>query len=175
MYTVMDFDGLSTGPICHINAAITPGVVGAGTATGATPPTVTQLAATAAVNANAANQALIAQQAAANVSLPTTVPTKFNSNNLAPKAKARYENHLNTSYLMTETDMQPFPTPLGEVCPVLSYLGPPMGSGVTRQPDSNRVITRNGQFFSLVDQGNSGLKVFLTSVSSCIGTSLKAV
>ena len=36
-----------------------------------------------------------------------------------------------------------------------------MSTGVTLQPDSNRIITQNGQRFSLVDQGNSGLKVFL--------------
>ena len=68
---------------------------------------------------------------------------------------------------MSKNGMQPFPTPTGGVCPVLSYLYPPMGSGVTRQPDSNQIFTLNSQFFSLADQGNSGLKVFLASVPSC--------
>ena len=59
--------------------------------------------------------------------------------------------------------------------PVLSYLDPPLGSGATQQPDSNRTITQNGQFFSLADQGHSSLKVFLASVPSCNGTSPEAV
>ena len=140
----MNFGGLLlTGPICHINVGTGVGVVGAATYTGATALTPFQVtttpaaAATTAVTANAANQALVAQQAvaaaaaAAAAALAATLPTKFNSNNLPPKAKACYENHLNPSYLMTKTDMQPFPTPTGGVCPSLSYLNPPMGSFVT--------------------------------------------
>ena len=80
---------------------------------------------------------------------------------------------------MTKTDMQPFPTPtptpIGGVCPVMSYLDPPMGTSVTRQPDLNQIITRNDQFFSLANQGNSDLKVFLTSVLSCNSISVAAV
>ena len=76
---------------------------------------------------------------------------------------------------MTNSDMQPFPTPLGGVCPVLSYLDPPMGTGVVRQPDFNRIIARNGQFFSLAGQDHAGLKVFLASVPSCNGTSAEAI
>ena len=67
---------------------------------------------------------------------------------------------------MTESDIQPFLAPLGGVCPVLTYLDPPMGSGVTRQSDSKQLITWNGQLFSLADQRNSCLKVFLVSVPS---------
>ena len=69
-----------------------------------------------------------------------------------------------------------FSLQLGECalfCP--SYLDPPMGTGVTRQPDLNRLIARNGQFFSLADQSNIGLKVFLASVPSCNRISAKAV
>ena len=76
---------------------------------------------------------------------------------------------------MIKSDMQPFLTPTGGVCPTLAYLNPPMGTGVTQQPDSNQIMTRDGQFLSLVDQGNSGLKVFLARVPSCIGTSPEAV
>ena len=59
-FNVMDFTGLSlTGPVCHINAPTAPGIVGedegAGTATGATPPTAAQVVAAAAVTANDAN------------------------------------------------------------------------------------------------------------------------
>ena len=88
-------------------------------------------------NCCAANQAHVAQQAVANAVIAATLPTEFNFNNLAPKAKAWYENHLNSSYLMTKTDMQPFSTPFGGVCPVLAYLDPPMGTAFTRQPGSN--------------------------------------
>ena len=75
-YTVMDFDGLSTGPIRHINSATHTGVVG----TGAGPAAIAASAAAAAAvsaaaalspaaaataTATAANQALVAQQATA--------------------------------------------------------------------------------------------------------------
>ena len=149
----MDFAGLSLGPICPINSPTAPGVVatGAGATAVATPSTAAQVATTAAtattatatvtvtvtVTANAANQALIAQQATTAAAIAATLPTEFNSNNLPPEAKSRYVNHLHTMYLMTESDMQPFPIPLGGVCPVFSYFNPPMGSGVTQQPDSN--------------------------------------
>ena len=66
-------------------------------------------------------------------------------------------------------------SPEGPVCPIMSYLDPTMGTGGTRQPDSNQTITRNGQFFSLTNQSNSGLKVFLSSVPSCNGTSAEAI
>ena len=112
-FNVIDFTGLSlTGPVHHIHAptAPAPGVVGAGAGAtaGATQLTAAQVvAADAAVTANAANQALITQQAAAPAAaaLAATLPTKFNLNNLPPKVKAQYENHLDTSYLMTKTDM----------------------------------------------------------------------
>ena len=71
--------------------------------------------------------------------------------------------------------MHPYPTPTGEVCPDLSYLDPLMGTGVTFQPDSNCLISQNVQFFSLVDQGNSSLKVFLVSVPSYNSISAEAV
>ena len=57
----------------------------------------------------------------------------------------------------------------------MSYIYPPMGSGVTRQPNLNRIIARNVQFFSLADQGNSGLKMFLASVPSCNRIATEAV
>ena len=62
----MDFSGLLlTGPVCHINLATAPGVIGAGagaaTYAAATALTPVQATAAAAVNAAAANQALVAQ------------------------------------------------------------------------------------------------------------------
>ena len=41
--------------------------------------------------------------------------------------------------------------------------------------DANRIITRNGQFFPLVDQCNDGLKMFLNNIPSYHGTSPQAV
>ena len=95
--------------------------------------------------------------------------------NFQLEVKSRYENYLDTTYLMTNNGMQSFLTSLGEVCPVLSYLNPPMGTSVSRQPDSKRIITQNEQLFHLVHQGNSELKVFLPSVPSCNGTSPEVV
>ena len=61
MFTVMDFDGLSTtGPVCHVNVNLAPGIVGASAIARAAPLNPAQVIATAAVAANAANQALIA-------------------------------------------------------------------------------------------------------------------
>ena len=111
-FTVMDFGGLFlTSPICHINTATAPGVVGAATYAAAALTPAHVAATAAAVTTNAANQALIAQQAAAQAALATTLTTKFNSNHLPPKAKAQYENHLNPSYLMTKTDIVVFYNP----------------------------------------------------------------
>ena len=50
-----------------------------------------------------------------------------------------------------------------------------MSTGVTAQPDSNRLIACNGQFFALADQSHRGLKVFLASVPTYNGTTPKAV
>ena len=106
MFTVLDFDGLNiTGPICHLHTGTALGVVGASATTEVTPLTPAQVITTAAVTANADNQAFIAQQAAATTALAATIPTNFNLNNLPAKAKACYENHLNTTYLMSNSDM----------------------------------------------------------------------
>ena len=140
MFTVLDFDGLSiNGPVCHINTGTASGVVGTGACAGA-------CAATGDISLTPAQ--IIATAAAA----AATVPTAFNSNNLSPDIKTRHQNYLDTTYLMTNRDMQTFPTPLGKMCPILVYLDPLMGTGVVQQPDSNRIITRNGQFFALGDQ-----------------------
>ena len=172
-FDAMNFTGiLLTSPIRHINVGAGAGAVGAATCTATTALTLAQITTTAAVTATAANQALVVQQTVAAAALVATLPTEFNSNTLPAEAKARYEHHLNPNYLMTKTNMQPLPIPTGGVCPVMFYLDPPMGTGVTHQPDSNRIITQNGQLFPLADQGNSGLKVFLASVPSynCIST-----
>ena len=107
--------------------------------------------------------AQIATAAAAAV-LVAPLPATFNLLTLPSDVKARHLHHLGPGYLLTQSDMVPFSMATGGVCPSLSHLDPPMGTGVTRQPDSNRVIARDGQFFSLVDQGNTGLKVFFSSV-----------
>ena len=66
--------------------------------------------------------------------------------------------------------MIPFVTPPSGCVPVLSYLDPPIGAGVQRLPtDANRIITRNGQFFPLADQGTDGLKNFANNISVCHG------
>ena len=49
---------------------------------------------------------------------------------------------------MNQCDMAPFPMPTGEVCASFFNLDLPMGTGVTRQHNSNRVIARNRQLFS---------------------------
>ena len=106
---------LLTSPICHINAAgAGTGLGGAATYAAVTALTPAQAVAAAAVTINAANQALVAQSAAAAVVLAATLPTEFNSNNLPPAAKTRYENHLDPSYLMTKSDMHLYPTLTGE-------------------------------------------------------------
>ena len=58
----------------------------------------------------------------------------------------------------------------------LSYLDPPFGAGVMPSPsDSNRIITQNGQYLPLADQGNDGLKMFLNNIPPYHGTSPQAV
>ena len=176
-FAVMNFTSiLLTGPTCHINIA--------GASTGPTTyATVTALmpakiSPAGAVTVNAPNQALLSQSAAtaaAAAALAVTLPMEFNWNNLPPAAKARYENHFNPSHLMTESGIHSYPTPTRRVCPVLSYLDPSMGTGVTCQLDLNQLISQNGQFFPLANQGNSGLKVYLTSVPSCNGVSAEPV
>ena len=44
--------------------------------------------------------------------------------------KTRHQNHMGPTFLMTNGDMQPFPTAIGGVYPSFSYLDPPMGTGV---------------------------------------------
>ena len=61
-------------------------------------------------------------------------------------------------------------------CFILSYLDPPLDTGVMPSPtDINRIITWNGQFFPLADQGNDGLKMFQNNIPSCNGTSPQEV
>ena len=64
-----------------------------------------------------------------------------------------------------------FAIPTGGVGPTLSYLDPPLGAGA--QPtatDSNHIITRNGQYFPLSDQGTDGLNSFYLNVPLCNST-----
>ena len=108
---MINFTGISfTSPVHHINVTTAPGVVSAATYAATAVLMPAQVATAAAVTANAANQALIAQQAVAKAALVATLPTptKFNSSYLPPEAKAHYENYLNPSYSMTKNDMQPF-------------------------------------------------------------------
>ena len=63
-------------------------------------------------------------------------------------------------FLMISSDMQSFPTTIWGVCPSFFYLDPPISTGIVQASVYNRVIARNGQLFSLANQGNSGLKVF---------------
>ena len=75
---------------------------------------------------------------------------------------------MNPSTIVTQSAMVPFVQPSGGCGPVLSYLDPPLGAGVPRSPtDANRIITSNGQFFPLADQGTDGLKNFQNQVPIC--------
>ena len=96
-------------------------------------------AADAATTPTAEAEALVAQQTAAAAVLAATLLATFNLLNLPPDVKTRHLHHLDPSYLMTQSDMVPFLflTPTGGVCLSFSHLDPPMGTGVTRQPDSN--------------------------------------
>ena len=76
---------------------------------------------------------------------------------------------------MTIDNMGPFPMPTGGVVEPFHHLDPPMGTGVTRQPDLTSVVTRDGQFFALADQGTPGLKQFFQSIPTCLGTSPEAI
>ena len=174
-YNVMSFDRfLLTGLIC-------PTVPGTGTGTGAATyaaaaaTTPAQIAAAATSAVSAANQALVAQQAAATAVIAATIPATFDLRNLPPVVKTCHLNQLDPSYLMTQDNMVLFPMATGGMCKSFSHLDQLMGTGVTRQPDSNQVIARNGQFYSLADQGNTGLKVFFASVPTCVGTSPEAI
>ena len=73
--------------------------------------------------------------------------------------------------IVTKSDMVPFNSPTGGCGPVLSYLDLPIGTGQLTLPiDANLIITSNGQFFTLADQGNNGLKMFQNNIPSCNGT-----
>ena len=133
-FNVLTFDGISIhGP-----------VAGVGTSPAAAVTTPAQIV-TAAANAHAA------QQTAAAAVLAATLPAVFNLLTLPTDVRTRHLHHLDPSYLLTQSDMVPFQLVTGGACPSLSHLDPPMGSGVTRQPDSNHVIARDGQFFALAD------------------------
>ena len=77
---------------------------------------------------------------------------------------------------MTQSDMIPFVTPAGGWGLILAYLDPPLGTGVQTTPvDLNRIITWNGQYFPLIDQGNEELKTFYNNIPPCHGISPQAV
>ena len=92
---------------------------------------------TAATTAAQAHAALYAAQA---VIFASTLPVTFNLNTLPTDVKTRHLHYLDPSYLLTTSDLVPFLTATGGACPSFSHLNPPMGTGVTRQPDLNRVI-----------------------------------
>ena len=77
---------------------------------------------------------------------------------------------MDQSTIMTCLSMVPFAQHSGGCGPVLAYLDPPLGAGVPRSPtDANRIITSNGQFFPLADQGVDGVKNFQNHVPICHG------
>ena len=138
-FTIMNFGGTTlTGPI-------RPTALRTGTGTGAGTSAAAAITPTQA--ATAAAQVLVAKQTATAAVFAATLPVTFNLLLLPLDVKSCHLRHLNPSYLLTASDMVPFPTAIGGACPFLSHLDPPMGTGVTRQPDSNRVIARNGHFF----------------------------
>ena len=140
VFNLMDFTGILVSPI---TSTTTPTGAGAGAnAAAAAGTTITPTQA-----ATAAPQAHAAQQVAQAAILAATLSATSNLLTLPPDVKVRHLHYLNPSYLLTASDMVPFPTATGSACPSFSHLDPPMGTGVTRQPDSNRVITCNSQFF----------------------------
>ena len=160
--------------MCHINVANHAGVVGTNAAAVATAAAaavsaaavlsataVLSPAAAAAAAATVADQALLPQQTAAAAAVAAISPTALDLRNLPPVVRDRHLNHLDPNYLMTQNDMSPFPMPTGGACRPIHHLDPPMGASVTPQPNSHRVIARDGQFFALADQG-TGEVLFLS-------------
>ena len=124
-------------------------------------------------NAVGASQAAVVATAA---TIDITLHVTFDSINLPVDARARYDTFNIPIDILTQKAMVTFAQPTGVCGPVLFYLDPPLGAGVIPTPtDSNRIITQNGQFSPLVDQGNDGLKKFLNNIPPCHGTSLQAV
>ena len=169
-YTVMTFDGMSTTPFPNArvtgtgtNAAVTAAAAAAAAAT------------TAATNANnfVAQQAATAATAAA--ALAAVSPTTFDHRNLPATVRQRHLDQLDPDYLMTQNDMSPFPISPGGVCESFNHIDPPLGSGVTPNLDSHRLIARNGQLFALADQDTAGWKRFSSSIPTCTGTSPDAI
>ena len=134
------------------------------------PPTAATTAAAVAASQAVASQAAAAVAAA---TIAATLPAVFDAKYLPADVRAQYDTVHHPTDIFTQTAMVPFNSPSGGCGPVLSYLDPPLGAGVMPSPiDANRIITRNGQFFPLADQGNEGLKMFLNNIPSCNGTSL---
>ena len=68
---------------------------------------------------------------------------------------------MDQSTIVTRSTMVPFAQHSEGCGPVLAYLDPPLGAGVPRSPtDANQIITSNGQFVPLADQGTNGVKNF---------------
>ena len=109
-------------------------------------PGVGNLGTTNQVNATViAHAATVA--AAANTTIAAAISVTINSRNLPPDVCNRCDSFNNPTQIMTQSAMVAFVQPTSGCGPVLSYLDPPIGTGVMPSPtDSNRIITWNGQF-----------------------------
>ena len=126
--------------------------------------------ATLALQTTAATLASQTAAAAAAATIAATLPSVFDSRQLPADVMARYDAFMDPSTIVTKSSMIPFAMHSGSSGPVLTYLNPPRGAGVPRKPtDANRIITSNGQFFTLADQGTDGLKNFQNYVPVCHG------
>ena len=107
--------------------------------------------------AAAAAANLLASQtaaAAAAATIVATLPSVLDSQNLPTDVRIRFDDFMNPSTIVTQSAMIPFTMPTGGCGPVLSYLDPTLGAGVPRLPtDANQIITSNGQFASVTNQG----------------------
>ena len=68
--------------------------------------------------------------AAAAATVAATLPSVFDSRNLPPDVRLRYDAFMDPSSIVTQSAMIPFAIPTNGCGPVLSYLDPPLGAGV---------------------------------------------
>ena len=103
-----------------LTSLIRPTTAPTGAGAGATAPAAAGTTITPTQAATTAAQVHAAQQAAQAAILATTLPATFNLNTLPTDVKTRHLHYLDPSYLLTASDMVPFPTATGGACPSFS-------------------------------------------------------